>query len=182
VSCWEKTIYSKQTEKSREQIKLKEVVYDSINISSLLHQMPQITVWLRHKVNSSWCIGILIVASYFAGSPLQEREQKAHMSSLFPSLAADNQWRDRAASYWLNRDEWHHSQRVHLNFDRRIQKSYPSFDGARKKAFHWHTEGNTKCWYRTMWGLKYIKLQISCAGSLNHCILHSLKTYFGSLL
>lgn len=66
----------------------------------------------------------------------------------------------------------------------RIQKSKPSFDGARKKAFHWHTEGNVECWYRAMedWNTLICWLSEIMCRQLNHCTLHSLKTTFAAVL
>lgn len=145
------------------------------------HQVVQISFLFHHKVNSSWCIGILIVVRYFVGSPLSgERTKSSHVVPLpfqmiingGPELPAidSTEMNDTTpqGSIWI--------------LTGRIQKSYPSLDVARKKAFHWHIEGNTKCWYRAMWGLKYIKLQTLCAGSLNYCIEHLLSTAFESVL
>ena len=135
----------------------------------------------RFKVNFSWCIGILIVVRYFVGSPLSgERTKSSHVVPL-PFQMIINGGTELPAIDSTEMNDTTPQGSIWI-LTGRIQKSYPPFDVARKKVFHWHIEGNTKCWYRAMWGLKYIKLQTSCASSLNYCILHLLSTAFESVL
>ena len=80
------------------------------------------TVGPCHNENCSWPIVILITGNYLVRLSFFKVRNKRAVCHSSASSAVDNQWRDGAVGYWLSRDVWQGSQRVHLNFDKRNSK------------------------------------------------------------